>query len=100
MRQSERDEAKKLFGSPEAPTTLATKISRAKSTHSFASATANGDSAATRRGDGGGELRIKLTPEERKRVERLALRAKSEDEIRRLEVLLEQGKVPGEELET
>lgn len=51
--------------------------------------------APTANGTSGGEIRVKLTPKERKRVEELIRDAKSLKEIDEFEKMLSEGKVPG-----
>ncbi|KIW00438.1 hypothetical protein, variant [Verruconis gallopava] len=98
VRDAERQKANELFGSMEEPTALAAKILSIKSKATFDVApTANGSSSSR-------EIRVKLTPKERKRVEEMIKNAKSIREMEELERMLSEGKIPGgvldDEMET
>ncbi|KAI1373867.1 L domain-like protein [Hypoxylon crocopeplum] len=92
VKDVERKQAKALFGSPNAPTDLASKIMGVKS-KTFDSA--NGAAAG---GAGGGlstrMSRMKLTDKEKRRLQDMIKRATSLDEITRLETMLREGRMP------
>ena len=89
VKETEKDAANELFGSIEEPTAIAAKILSIKSKATF-------DTAPSVNGTGsGGEIRIKLTAKERKRVEEMIKNAKSLKEIDEFEKMLTEGKVPG-----
>lgn len=88
VKDAEREEADELFGTLEEPSSLAAKILSIKSKATF-------EVAPTANGTSGGEIRVKLTPKERKRVEELIRDAKSLKEIDEFEKMLSEGKVPG-----
>lgn len=84
----ERDEAKKLFGTKDEPTQLASTIMGVKS-KTFDVSTSNGSTGLSSR-----LSRIKLTDKEKKRLQDLIRKATSLDEITRLETMLREGRVP------
>ncbi|KAF2143661.1 uncharacterized protein K452DRAFT_285691 [Aplosporella prunicola CBS 121167] len=88
VRDVERNEAKTLFGTAEEPTPLANQIMGLR-TNTFDIPTA----APT--GPSDSITRLKLTVEERGRVEKALERARSLEEIDRLEQMLKEGKIPG-----
>jgi len=113
VKDAERKRAVELFGSADAPTALASKVcspvlsayhlladliaiqisnikSRTFTVPDSIATTADGQPATTDRVG-----RVKLTPEERKRVEQLIRDAKSLADITRLEKELNEGRVPG-----
>lgn len=92
VKDAERAQAKNLFGTASAPTALAEKIMGVKSRVFDAGSTGYGTNGV---GGGGKGVRVKLTAEERKRVEQLIRNAKSLQEIAQLEKALNEGKVPG-----
>lgn len=92
MKEAERAHAKELFGTPELPTDLAVKIMDAKSKTTFdvsASAESGGSTNLSVR-----MSRIKLTDQERKRLQDMIKKARSLDEITRLETMLREGRLP------
>lgn len=97
VRDKEREDADELFGTLEEPTAIAAKILSIKSKATF-------DAAPSANGTSGGDVRVKLTPKEKKRVEEMIRDAKSMKEIDELEKMLTEGKVPGgildDEMET
>jgi U2 small nuclear ribonucleoprotein A' len=96
VRDEERTKARQLFSSGDGLTDLAREILRVKS----AAAAAAGDVDMADADDGEGRAngavggRVKLKPEERKRVEALIRNAKSLAEIERLESELSRGRIP------
>jgi U2 small nuclear ribonucleoprotein A' len=88
VKDVEREQANELFGTIEEPSALAAKILSIKSKATF-------EAAPAANGASGGEIRVKLTPKERKRVEELIRNAKSLKEIDEFEKMLTEGKVPG-----
>lgn len=93
IKDKEREQAKELFGSYEEPTALASKIMGIKS-RTFdipPGGMVNGSGKAA----GEKALRVKLTDEERKKVEKMIKEAKSLQEINRLEKELNEGRIPG-----
>ncbi|KAI6382060.1 U2 snRNP complex subunit [Pyricularia grisea] len=90
VKQAEREHAKEIFGTEAEPTELALKIIGTKSNSlDKAAKTANAASTA------GSKLsRIKLTDEERQRLQERIKNAKSLDEILRLEKELNEGRLP------
>ncbi|KAI1081570.1 L domain-like protein [Whalleya microplaca] len=89
VKDAERKQAAELFGTAEAPTDLAAKITGTK-TRTFDASLANGGGAGlpTRMS------RIKLTEDEKKRLQDLIKKATSLDEITRLESMLREGRIP------
>ena len=86
----ERAKAKELFGTAKEPSGLASKIMGIKSrTFDVPSVAANG------RAPGDKSMRLKLTDQERRRVEKMIREAKSLQEIARLEKELNEGRIPG-----
>ncbi|KAL9616897.1 MAG: hypothetical protein Q9160_008286 [Pyrenula sp. 1 TL-2023] len=96
IRDVERQQATELFGGdPDAPTLLASKILNVKS-RTFDPGVPSAELDGTRGGVGGGKaLRVKLTEQERKRVQKMIREAKDLREITRLERELREGRVPG-----
>ncbi|EFE29668.1 uncharacterized protein ARB_03009 [Trichophyton benhamiae CBS 112371] len=97
VKDAEREKAKELFGpSTKQPTALASKILGIKSRAFDVSAALGAASSTSSPGGAGSEkpLRVKLTPEERKRVEKMIREAKSLQEITRLEKELNEGRIP------
>ncbi|KAL4872543.1 hypothetical protein BDV12DRAFT_210492 [Aspergillus spectabilis] len=90
VKDSERSTATELFGTPEEPSALASKILGVKS-RTFD--VPSGD--ATDRAPAEKSLRVKLTDKERKRIEKMIREAKSLAEITRLERELNEGRIPG-----
>ncbi|KAK0659099.1 U2 small nuclear ribonucleoprotein A' [Lasiodiplodia hormozganensis] len=87
VRDSERQKAKELFGTPDEPTELAKQLMRQRGTAvPDASAGAN-DVAA-------GMAHVKLTDAERASIEEQIKTANTLDDITRLEKLLNEGKIP------
>lgn len=91
MRDSERSEAKRLFGTAKEPTALASKIMGIKSRTFDPGLETNGTNGV----GGGRNVRVKLTDKERKRVEEMIRNAKSLSEISQLEKALNEGRIPG-----
>jgi U2 small nuclear ribonucleoprotein A' len=90
VKDVEREQAKALLGTADAPTELASKIKGVKSrTFDPSSTDVNGKAAIPRKG-----VRTKLTEAEKKRVERLIQNAKSFQEIERIEKDLAEGRIP------
>jgi len=89
VKDLEREKAKQLFGTADAPSALATKVlgikSRTFDVPSSGSTPINGTKA----------YRVKLTDKEKTRVEELIRNAKSLQEISRLEKELNEGRIPG-----
>lgn len=99
VRDEERRGARELFGTAEEPTDVAKGIMKVKSRGAFVVGQGRGgnggrgvgeDMAGVEKGLG----RVRLSQEERKKVEGLIRGAKGLDEIARLEKLLSEGKVP------
>ncbi|KAF2838918.1 U2 small nuclear ribonucleoprotein A [Patellaria atrata CBS 101060] len=86
VKDSEKKKAKELFGTKDAPTSLAAKIMGIKS-RTFDVPSENGISS-------GKSYRVQLTDEEKKRVQERIKNAKSLDEIARLEKELNEGRIP------
>lgn len=89
VKDKERKKATELFGTQENPSTLASTIMGQKS-RTF-------DTALSTTGNGtadGKNYRVKLTPQERKRVEEMIRNAKSLQDIIKLEKELNEGRVP------
>ncbi|PGH02417.1 U2 small nuclear ribonucleoprotein A' [Helicocarpus griseus UAMH5409] len=98
VKDAERVRAAELFGTPTNPTPLTSKIMGIKSRTFDVSAAAT--SAAMRGGTpqqqpGEKPIRVKLTEQERKRVEKMIREAKSLQEITKLERELNEGRIPG-----
>ncbi|GAW18613.1 hypothetical protein ANO14919_080910 [Xylariales sp. No.14919] len=91
VKDAERKHAIELFGTPESPTELATKIMNVKSKAFGASSLENEGGAA---GLSVRMSRIKLTDKEKKRLQDMIKRATSLDEITRLETMLREGRLP------
>ncbi|MCJ1465032.1 U2 snRNP complex subunit [Pseudocyphellaria aurata] len=90
VKDVERRKAKELFGTAKEPSALASTIIGIKSrTFDIPSSTLNGAVSSDK------TYRIKLTPQERKRVEILIRNAKSLQEIAKLEKELNEGRIPG-----
>jgi len=89
VKEVEREKASELFGTAKEPTALASKIMGVKS-RTFDTLTANGTSAAATSKN----YRVKLTEQERKKVEGMIKNAKSLEDIIRLEKELNEGRVP------
>jgi U2 small nuclear ribonucleoprotein A' len=91
VKDAERAHAKELFGTPESPTDLAVKIMDVKSkTFDISASVESGGSTnlSVRMS------RIKLTDQERKRLQDMIKKARSLDEITRLETMLREGRLP------
>ncbi|KAJ5098290.1 U2 small nuclear ribonucleoprotein A [Penicillium argentinense] len=88
VKNVERNKAKELFGTAEEPTPLATKIMGIKTLYSGPIESADQTPAEK-------TIRIKLTDDERARVEEMIRNATSLPEIKRLEKELEEGRIPG-----
>ena len=99
VKDAEREKAKELFGTAQEPSALASKIMGVKSrTFDVPSTGANGRAAGEK------AMRVKLTDNERKKVEKMIREAKSLQEITRLEKELNEGRIPtgafgGDEME-
>lgn len=90
MREAEREQARELFGTADAPTELAAKIKGVKSrTFDVAGTGVNGKAEGARKG-----VRTQLTETEKKRVQELIKNAKSLAEITRIEKDLAEGRIP------
>lgn len=88
VREAERDKAKELFGTCEAPTELAQGIIAVRSRHPtsvLAAPAVNGV---------GKGAKMKITEKERKRFEGLVKKAKTLSEVQRLEKAFAEGKLP------
>ncbi|KAL2133315.1 hypothetical protein VTI74DRAFT_2545 [Chaetomium olivicolor] len=99
VKDAERNKAKELFGSAEAPTELASRIMGIKS-KTFDVGAANGSAA----GQASKLSRLKLTDKERKKLQEMIKKADSLEEIIRLEKALNEGRLPpgimvGDEME-
>ncbi|GAP84710.1 putative U2 small nuclear ribonucleoprotein A [Rosellinia necatrix] len=91
VKDAERQHAEELFGTTESPTDLAINIMDVKSKTFDASSSLESGGAtslSTRMS------RIKLTDKERKRLQEMIKRARSLDEITRLETMLREGRLP------
>jgi len=87
VRQSERDKAKELFGTPEQPTELALQIMKANSTTPTTHLNGHDmDKSSTH---------IKLKKKEEKKFKELIRNAKSLAEIAKLEKDFAEGRIPG-----
>ncbi|KAJ5893643.1 hypothetical protein N7495_005334 [Penicillium taxi] len=89
VKDTERNQAKELFGTAEEPTALASKIMGTTS-HNFVAPTFESGEVQTDKA-----LRIQLTENERKRVQELIRNATSLHEVDRLEKELTEGRIPG-----
>lgn len=87
VKDAERQHAKKLFGTLDKPTKLATEIMGIKSS-GLGPAVADGPSDSSRLS------RIKLTDKEKKRLQEMIKKASSLEEIIRLEKMLNEGRLP------
>lgn len=88
VKDAERKHAKELFGTEEAPSSLATKIRGTKSKGLIAAPVPDGPA------DGSKLARIKLTDAEKKRLQEMIKKASSLEEIIRLEKMLNEGRLP------
>ncbi|KAK7956633.1 uncharacterized protein PG986_005855 [Apiospora aurea] len=90
VKLAERTQANTLFGTAEEPTELASKLMGIKSKTFDVSSASNGPTGdlSTRMS------RIKLTDQEKKRLQDLIKKATSLDEITRLETMLREGRLP------
>ncbi|KAK8090597.1 U2 small nuclear ribonucleoprotein A [Apiospora phragmitis] len=100
VKLAERTQATTLFGTAEEPTELTSKLMGIKSKTFDVSSASNGPSGdlSTRMS------RIKLTDQEKKRLQDMIKKATSLDEITRLETMLREGRLPagvhaGDEME-
>ncbi|KAG2420102.1 hypothetical protein HFD88_004901 [Aspergillus terreus] len=89
VKDAEREKARELFGTAEAPSALASKIIGIKS-RTFDVPAGGADRAPADKA-----VRVKLTEKERKRVEKMIREARSLQEITRLEKELNEGRIPG-----
>ncbi|KAL2108686.1 hypothetical protein VUR80DRAFT_3524 [Thermomyces stellatus] len=87
VKDAERQHAKDLFGTDDAPTALATKIRGTKS-KAPAAPISNGAAETSKLG------RIKLTDAEKKKLQDMIKKASSLEEIIRLEKMLNEGRLP------
>jgi U2 small nuclear ribonucleoprotein A' len=87
VKDAERQHAKKLFGTEEKPTSLATEIMGIKSS-GFGAAVTDGVADTSKLS------RIKLTDKEKKRLQEMIRKASSLEEIIRLEKMLKEGRLP------
>ncbi|SPQ20109.1 27cc62f9-4d52-4f5e-8767-6348ca28a8f1 [Thermothielavioides terrestris] len=90
VKDAERQKARELFGSAEAPTELASRIMGIKS-KTFDVGAAGGAAAA---GQTNKLSRLKLTDKERKKLQDMIKKANSLEEIIRLEKALNEGRLP------
>lgn len=88
VKEAEREKGRELFGTDEEPTALAAKIMGKKSRVLETGATTNGSAAPSKLS------RIKLTPEERKRLQQRIKDATDLQEIIALEKELNEGRLP------
>ena len=108
VRDVERERAKQLFGTVDAPSGLARKIMGVKSkssaaisgtagmgTGTFDTGADDGIDSSMTKGATTKSYRVKLTDKEKKRVEKLIRGASSLAEISRLEKELNEGRIPG-----
>ncbi|KAM7217072.1 Leucine-rich repeat domain containing protein [Rhypophila decipiens] len=91
VKDSERTEAKELFGTAENPTELAQKIMGVKSKNFGVGASANGATDQTKTSK---IARLKLTEEEKKKLAEIVNKATSMEEIERLERSFMEGRIP------
>ncbi|KKA25287.1 Propanediol-phosphate dehydrogenase [Rasamsonia emersonii CBS 393.64] len=96
VKDAERAKAREMFGTPEEPSALASKIMGIKSRTFDVPSTAPG---AERAAPGEKAIRVKLTEKEKKRVEKMIREAKSLQEIARLEKELNEGRIPAGAME-
>ncbi|KAL2172874.1 hypothetical protein VTG60DRAFT_52 [Thermothelomyces hinnuleus] len=89
VKDAERNKAKELFGTAEAPTELASQIMGIK-TKTFDVGATNGPAP----GQGSKLSRLKLTDKERKKLQEMIKKADSLEEIIRLEKALNEGRLP------
>jgi len=89
VRQSERDRAEELFGTPEQPTELALQIIKAESTTAVPQLNGLDTDRST--------MNVKLKKKEEKRFKELIRNAKSLAEIAKLEKDFAEGRIPGRE---
>ncbi|PKS08999.1 hypothetical protein jhhlp_003612 [Lomentospora prolificans] len=87
VKEAERQHAKKLFGTGDKPTKLATEIMGVKSS-GLGAAVVDGPSDSSKLS------RIKLTDNEKKRLQEMIKKASSLEEIIRLEKMLNEGRLP------
>lgn len=90
MKDAERDKAKELFGTFEAPTELARSIAAVRSKNpasALAVPSINGVSKNTK---------MKLTDKEKKRLEQRIKKAKTLKEVQMLEKALAEGRLPAD----
>ncbi|KAL2120926.1 hypothetical protein VTJ04DRAFT_4953 [Mycothermus thermophilus] len=92
VKDAERQKARELFGSADAPTELASRIMGIKSKTFDASAAPNGGSAGQQ--PSSKLSRLKLTDKERKKLQEMIKKADSLEEIIRLEKALNEGRLP------
>jgi len=90
VKDAEHKKAAELFGTAQEPTALASKIMGVKS-RTF-DTTANGAASAST----SKSMRVQLTDTERKKVQELIKKAKTLEDIIRLEKMLNEGRVPAE----
>ncbi|KAI1386108.1 L domain-like protein [Hypoxylon trugodes] len=103
VKDAERKQATKLFGTASAPTDLASKIMGIKS-KTFDSTLASNGAGSTGVGLPTRMSRIKLTDKEKKRLQEMIKNATSLEEITRLDTMLREGRIPagvhlGDEME-
>ena len=90
VKDAERNQAKQLFGTFDAPTELAQSIIAVRSgkVQSYSAApTVNG---------AGGKQRLKITETEKKKFEALVRKAKTLAEVQKLEKMFSEGRLPAE----
>lgn len=87
VKEAERERGRELFGTEEEPTALATEIMQSRTTN-FEPATNSGAEPRSRLS------RIKLTDEEKKRLQERIKNATSLQEIIALEKELNEGRIP------
>ncbi|KAK1145975.1 U2 snRNP complex subunit [Aspergillus melleus] len=90
VKEAEREKAQELFGTAEEPSALASKIIGIKSRTFDVPSGGPADRAPADKA-----VRVQLTEQERKRVEKLIREARSLQEISRLEKELNEGRIPG-----
>ncbi|TKA62201.1 U2 small nuclear ribonucleoprotein A' [Cryomyces minteri] len=93
VKDAERQRAIELFGTAAEPTELALKIMGIKSRNTFDVPSSVASTNGAQPGDK--NYKVKLTDQERKRVEELIRNAKSLADISRLEKELNEGRIPG-----
>jgi len=98
VKDVERQKAKELFGTPDEPSALASKIMGIKS-RTFDTTTSLASNGTSTTASGNKNYRVKLTDKERKKVEELIRNAKSLQDIIRLEKELNEGRVPAAALD-